>query len=303
MLPTIFSVGNITISSFGLFLSLGFLFATFLAWRLARAWDLMEEKVLDLCLLTFFGALIGARVLFVLLHLNLFTDNFFKIVLLTKYPGLEFWGGIIGGSLTLYFFARRMRRIDFWQVADLASVGLLGGLVLGNIGCLLGSCNVGVLSNIFFAVSMVGFVGKRFPLQALEAIIFALLLWKIWPVAVKFHFTGKIASLVLIILGILEFLLEFLREEKSGGFIFSPVILLLGVFSFYKLGKRSFRLDLTLTKNFLVGILTKTSVREKVKKGFLKNWYNQRVTFVWSLHQIKKKLRRARVKTTTPTDF
>ncbi len=304
MFPTLYSAGSITVSSFGFFLSLAFLFSIFLVWRLARAWDLNEEKILDLCLLTFFGTLLGARVLFVLLHLNLFADNllgsFTKIVLLTKYPGLEFWGGILGGSLTLYFFAKRMRKIDFWQVADLAVVGLLGGLILGNIGCLLGGCNIGVRSDLPFAVSMVGFVGKRFPVQALEVIIFTFVLWRIWPMAVKFHFTGKIAALGLIILGSLEFFLEFLRAEKTGGFIFSPIIFSLGIFTFYKFGKRDIRLDFNMIKNFLIGLLTKSSVRGNVRKWFLKSWYNQKVNFVWSLHRIKKKLllirRRARVK-------
>src|SRR3989344_3155359 len=68
MLPVLFSLGPLAISSFGLFLALSFLYSTFLVWRLSRAWDLDEEKVLDFCLLIFLGGLIGARILYALFN-------------------------------------------------------------------------------------------------------------------------------------------------------------------------------------------------------------------------------------------
>ena len=47
MLPVLFSIGKISVSSFGIFLALGILLGIFLVWRLSRAWDLDEEKILD----------------------------------------------------------------------------------------------------------------------------------------------------------------------------------------------------------------------------------------------------------------
>ena len=69
MFPVLLSFGNISISSLGVFLAAGFLFAIFLIWRLSRAWDLDEEKVLDLTLLTFLGGLISSRIYFILDYL------------------------------------------------------------------------------------------------------------------------------------------------------------------------------------------------------------------------------------------
>src|SRR3989338_4748416 len=93
MWPVLFNIGKIPVSSFGLFLALGFLLATFLVWRLARAWDLNEEKVLDLILLTFFGSLIGARLFFIALNFEYFAIDLSRIILLTNYPGMSFWEG------------------------------------------------------------------------------------------------------------------------------------------------------------------------------------------------------------------
>jgi phosphatidylglycerol---prolipoprotein diacylglyceryl transferase len=126
MLPVLLALGPITVSSFGFFLALAFLWGTFLVWRLARAWDLDGEKTLDLVLLTFFGGVVGARLFFISLNFDFFSEDFFRIILITKYPGLSFWGGLLGGWLTLAFMAKRLKQ-DLWQVADLASVGLLAG--------------------------------------------------------------------------------------------------------------------------------------------------------------------------------
>lgn len=299
MFPTLVSLGPITISSFGFFLSGGFLFATFLAWRLARAWDLPEEKILDLCLLTFFGSLIGARVAFVLADPFLFNDDFSKIFLLTKYPGLNFWGGLLSGTLTLFFFTKRIRKMEFWQVADLSSIGLLGGLILGQVGCLLGGCNVGIVSN-FLGVDLVGYLGKRFPVQALESLVFALVLLKLWPVATHFHFSGKIASLVLITLGLIELMLGFLKDEKS--WIFAIAAFGIGSYFFYRLSKRNLKIDLFRFGQILWGSLTDERIRGIIRKRLSKSWYGQKAAFHWSTYQLKKRLvlirRRARVKPT-----
>ena len=298
MLPVLFSLGPLAISSFGLFLALSFLYSTFLAWRLSRAWDLDEEKVLDICLLTFFGGLIGARILYALFNLPIFIEDPIKIALLTKYPGLSFWGGLLGGGLSLYFFVRRIKKINFWQVADLVAVGLLGGLVLGNIGCFLGGCNVGVESSLPLSVSMIGYVGNRFPIQIVEAIIFAVILWKIWPVATHFHFTGKIASLSLILLGLVELILNPFKDILTLEWIFPILTFSAGVFSFYYLSKKSLLADLTSFLKYFLGIFTDNKVRKHLLNKLLKSWYNQKVALRWSFYQLKKKLRRARVKPT-----
>src|ERR1035437_2093730 len=101
MFPVLFIIPGKSVSSFGIFLALGFLYGVFLIWRLSRAWDLDEEKVLDLTLFTFLGGLIGARLYFALENPQIFTANILRLVLVTKYTGFSFWGAILGGWLTL----------------------------------------------------------------------------------------------------------------------------------------------------------------------------------------------------------
>lgn len=263
------------ISSFGLFLSLAFIASFFFIWRLLRAWDLPEEKILDLFLLTFFGALLGARIFFIQQNFDLFGWDLGKWFLIMKYPGLSFWGAFLGGWLALFFFARRLKE-DFWQMADLFAPGLLVSLILGNIGCLLGGCYAGVLYDGVFAINVVGVVGKRFPVQAIEALFLGLLMLQIWPMAKRFHFRGKIISLTLIFTGLIKFLASFFAFNTFSDDILSLGLFLLGLLIYYKAGKKDLLQDILLLKQGVV--------LEKVKK----HWYNKKIVWKVRLKNIWK---------------
>lgn len=284
MFPVLFSIGKLPVSSFGVFLAMGFLLGIFLIWRLSRAWDLEEEKVLDLVLMTFLGGLAGARLYFALENLHIFIPNFLRLILINKYPGLSFWGAFLGGWLSLFYFSRR-QKMDFWQISDFASVGFLGSLILADLGCFLGGCEIGVKSNLFFAVGMVGFLGKRFPVQILEAIGFSWVLLKIWSAAIRFHPRGKILSMSLIYIGLIKLLTGFLKQSAFQGQFFSLVLVFLGVVILYKITKRSFTSDL---KNLPHLIFT--------LDGLKKYWYNQTTSFLWKIKNIKRILRRMNVR-------
>lgn len=293
MFPVLFSIGNISVSSFGVFLALGFLLTLLLVWRLARAWDLDEEKILDLTLLTFVGGLIGARVYFALEHWQFFFTSPLKLILIMKYPGFSFWGGFLGGWLTLHFLARRMK-MDFWQAADIASVGLIGGLVLSDLGCFFGGCSVGVVSKAFFAVPMVGLIGKRWPVQLVEALLLVIILVKIWSQATHFHQRGKIVSLVLIALSLIKLVLEPFKQENS--YFFDLILLSLGLTIFYKVTRRNILRDLKSGFGFAIGVFTKESNRKLLYQYFSKSWYNHKTSFLWNVRNFKKILRRLNVR-------
>lgn len=294
MAPVLFSIGSINASSFGVFLISGFIFGVFLIWRLCRAWDINEEKALDLMLLTFIGGLLGARIYFVIENFSLFSASALNFILINKVPGFNFWGGFLGGWLTLYFFAKRFR-INFWQLADIALVGFIGGLIFSDIGCLLGGCNIGIPSKAFFAVTQQGLVGRRWPVQAIEAILLSFVLIRIWSQATHFHQRGKIVSLGFIYIGIIGFILEPLKQDHSGA-IFSLVITILGITIYYLITKQSPIKHLQQVKIFIMDFITDERFRSKVLQIIIKSWYNQKANFIWRLKNWKKILRRFNVK-------
>ncbi len=258
----------------------------FLVWRLARAWDLDEEKILDLTLLTVFGAIVGARVYFAIENLPIFITSPLNLLLINKVTGLSFWGGILGGWLTLYYFARR-KRLDFWQLADIAFVGILGGMVLSDFGCFLGGCNIGTPTNSIFGISIVGALGKRWPVQLIEAVLLTLGLLKIWSKATHFHQRGKIAALGFLYVGIITLILDPLRQDHSGR-MFSPVFILLGLTIYYRVTKQNPLIHLKLLRRFLVQLTVDPETRKRVLQNLSKSWYNQKTIIGWKLRSLKK---------------
>ncbi len=304
MFPVLFSVGNLVVSSFGFFLALAFLLGIFLVWRLSRAWDLDEERILDLTLITFLGGLIGARLYFVTQNIAFFTADLTRIFLIPKYPGFSLWGGFLGGWLALYFFVRRFK-LDFWHIADIASIGFLGGLFLADFGCFLGGCSVGNPSKMFFAVPMVGLVGKRFPVQALESLLFLFVLLNLWSRAIHFHPRGKIISQALVYIGLIKLGMGFFRLYNIESLIFPLTLIVLGATVFYRTASNTDRKlrrtplsDLKAVSRFLFNLVTKQEARKLLLSSIGKSWYNQTTALSWKIANFNKLLRRIRVKPT-----
>ncbi len=299
MFPVI-SIGTFSISTFGFFLVVGFLFGLLSVWRVARAWDMNEEKILDLTLLTFLGGFLGARLLFIFTNFNFFGLFLSKWLFLNKYPGFSFFGGILGGFLILRFFAKRFK-INFWQALDFAGVGLLGGLIFENIGCFFGGCNLGIVSKLFFAVPMVGTIGNRIPVQALEAILLFFIFRRIWKKVSHFHVQGTVAAVSLICISLVKLFLTPLRQSYSD-FIFYLILGIAGTLIFYyvsnnyKLTKRKLLSDIKALGINLVAFSQNPKLRKNLIVYLKKSWYNYKVDLSWKIRFLSKILRRLNVR-------
>lgn len=277
MKPVLFTLGSLSISSFGVFLLISLLIALFIIWRVIRVYELNEEKVIDLFLLIIAVGFIFARIYFVLFHLPQFND-ITKVFLINRYPGLSFWGGFLGGLLTLKLFAPKFKA-NFWQISDFAVVGLFIGISISSIGCLLGSCQYGLPSNSTTAISQVGILSKRFPLQIIESIVFLIGSIILWRSVLKFHFFGAVFAKGLILLGIFKFILEFFRGDQqklsnfSLGFLWAVLFIILGIRVYYMQSKKSLVRDF---QNFIALFYNKNKRRLAVLK-FFKTWYNLKV--------------------------
>lgn len=280
MLPVLFNIGPISISSFGFFLGLSVLIGTFLVFRVAKAFDLNEDKITDIALYTFFGGLLGARLVFIALNYQAFTE-ISRIFLLNKYPGFSLWGGILGGLFCLWFFSKRAK-FNFWQIADFIAVAFLFGMFLGNIGCFFGGCNLGAISNSPLATSVVGLIGKRLPLSLFEGLALLFLFLRLWPQTIKFHFAGKILALTLMGIGVVKFILEFYRQPHphlielgflTPGHLLSLMLFILGIMVFYYKSKRSIITDLRA----LGEVVTSSKRRQIIISVLKKTFYNYKV--------------------------
>lgn len=189
-------LGFLTIQSYGLMLSLAFLVGLFLAVKEAKKKGINLKHIYNISFYAILGGLIGSRLYFILTNPNFFISNPLEIFQIWK-GGLVFFGGLLGAIIFISIYIKK-NKLDFWKFADLFSIPLVVGHIIGRIGCILGDG---------------GHVGKLTTMP--------------WGVLVNNevrHLTAAYSTIgLLIILGILIFLKR--RRLKKGVLFLSYIIL------------------------------------------------------------------------------
>jgi phosphatidylglycerol:prolipoprotein diacylglycerol transferase len=87
------------------------------------------------------GAIVGARLAYVLNHIGDYTDNPLEIVMIWK-GGISLLGGF-AGAIGWALPEMKRRQKSFWQVMDAAAPGMAVGVIIGRIGDLIVADHLG----------------------------------------------------------------------------------------------------------------------------------------------------------------
>ena len=175
---------------------------------------LEKHDELDLITWLVIGAILGARVFYVLFYnFNYYFSNAGKILAIWE-GGLSFHGGLIGAAIAGYAYCRKYKK-DFWALADLVAIPIGLALFLGRIGNFINGELVGRKVSETFALAVNFGDGARHPSQLYEAA-------KNLIIFIYLHIRKNYAyqkgmlfvQLILFYAGI-RFLLEFFREPDS----------------------------------------------------------------------------------------
>ena len=225
MYPELFRIGNFPITTYGIWLALGMLFALIAAARLGARDGIPRERIYDLGLWTLVAALVGSKLLMFLVEpgVQVFTLDFLR-------SGGVFYGGLIGGFVAVvgltYWY-----KLNFWKVADALAPGLALGQAFGRQGCFAAGCCWGKETDSFLGVHFTEagheYTGVPvvtadnhpaflYPTQLIES--FTMLL--VFGILVYLHrhkkFNGQILITYGIIYSIFRFLIEFIRDDPRG---------------------------------------------------------------------------------------
>jgi len=138
MHPVLFRIGPFTLHTYGVFVAMAFLSAIALALREARREGEDANKILDLCLYVLVAAVVGSRILYVLVNWSAFRHDPFEIVRIW-HGGLVFYGGFIGAVITgLWYIGRK--RLPLLKTADIMAPSIAFGQFVGRIGCFFAGC-------------------------------------------------------------------------------------------------------------------------------------------------------------------
>ncbi len=123
---------DITIRWYGAIIAFGFLLAVLFGGRTAYKWKMSLDKMIDVLIYGTIFAIIGARLYYCIFEWDRYKDNPLEIFAIWN-GGLAIYGGIIGGILA-GFVVCKIRKLNFYNLLDMAGMSLLIGQGIGRWG-------------------------------------------------------------------------------------------------------------------------------------------------------------------------
>lgn len=128
-----FPIGPINIQVWGLMVSLGILASLIVTYYVAKKRNLAYHQITDLTFWVIFSALIGSRVLYILMEWRYYQDYPLDILKFWQ-GGMSISGGLIFGILAGYIFCLK-HHWNFLDYAEVVAFSMPLGLFIGRLGC------------------------------------------------------------------------------------------------------------------------------------------------------------------------
>lgn len=220
MHPILIDLGFANIHTYGLFVALGFLAAVGWTWLEAGRAGLDRQVLPDAALWILVGAVLGARLFFVVLDPDRFLANPLAALMFWK-GGLVFSGGVIGGTaLGVMYGIRRGQPIYRWMDCIAPSVAL--GQALGRLGCFFAGCCYGLPTNHPWGVTFTDPLClaptgvSLHPTQLYHAGAVFTIFLVLWAVRDRFAVPGRRTGLFLVLFSMARVVIEQFRNDFRG---------------------------------------------------------------------------------------
>ncbi|RMI04822.1 MAG: prolipoprotein diacylglyceryl transferase [Calditrichaeota bacterium] len=233
MHPELVRIGPVIVSSYGLMLALSFIIGISLSTRLAAKRGVSKDDVINLAFVIMLSAIVGARLMYVVFHLDEFRGRWEYTFLPIQrdgsigLSGLVLLGGVIGALLAGLVYIK-YKKLPFWKISDSIAPSLALGIFLGRIGCFLNGCCFGKACDLPWGVqfpptspagAIMGPVHLH-PTQLYSSfyglIIFGVLMW----LERRQPQPGTLSAVFLVLYGVARFTVDFFRFYESQMFVF-----------------------------------------------------------------------------------
>lgn len=123
---------DIQIRFYGAIIAFGFLLAVLFGGRMAYKWKMSLDKMVDVLIYGTVAAIIGARLYYVFSKWDYYGNHLSEIPKIWN-GGLAIYGGLIAGVIAAYFVCKA-RKMNFWNLLDIATMSFLIGQGIGRWG-------------------------------------------------------------------------------------------------------------------------------------------------------------------------
>ncbi|AHI56907.1 prolipoprotein diacylglyceryl transferase [Listeria ivanovii] len=130
--PVAIQLGNISVKWYGVIIASAVVIALLLALSEANKRKMDKEIIVDLLIWAIPISIISARIYYVIFEWDFYKNNLGEIVKIW-HGGIAIYGALIGAVLTAVIFSR-IKKISFWQLADVIAPSLIIAQAIGRWG-------------------------------------------------------------------------------------------------------------------------------------------------------------------------
>jgi phosphatidylglycerol:prolipoprotein diacylglycerol transferase len=225
MYPILFEIGGFPVYTYGVLLAAAYLLGLQFALVRARARGLDATRVMDLGIWIIISALVGAKLLLLVVEFDTFRQNPRELVTLLRSGGV-FYGGLIAAVAVAIWYMRR-HRLPVWGVSDAFAPGIALGHVIGRMGCFFAGCCFGRATDVPWSVTFRNEYAAQnvgtplnvpiHPTQLYEAGAELIILGLLLVLERKWRpFAGRTFWSYMLLYGITRFFIEFYRGDARG---------------------------------------------------------------------------------------
>lgn len=217
MIPDLFKIGSLTIHSFGVMAMFAFLVPTLLMKREFERLGKNPELAVGITGSAMLGGLIGARLYYIAERFSDFLIH--PLDYIFTGAGLVWYGGLFGGFLAVWWYARR-QNLTLTFVSDVTAPLLALGQAFGRVGCFLsGDGDYGPPSDLPWAMSFPNGIiptnERVHPTPIYDTILLTAIFFILWKLRKRNFAPGVMISLYMILVGVERLSTEVFRRTAE----------------------------------------------------------------------------------------
>ena len=225
MYPLLIELGPLSIYSYGVLLATAYIAGLRFALQRAERAGLNGQRVMDLGILVIISALLGAKLMLLLVDFDRFTSDWSQLLVLLKSGGV-FYGGLLLAVPLSWWYIRRYK-LPLWTTCDLFAPGIALGHAIGRMGCLMAGCCYGQATEVPWAITFTNTLAAAnvgtplgvalHPTQVYEAIAELLVLGLLLTGERRWRpFAGRTFWTYLLMYPLARIVIEFYRGDPRG---------------------------------------------------------------------------------------
>ena len=150
MHPDLFSIGPLTLHTYGLFVALGFMAGILVTIKLGKSAGISSNSVMDMGFIIILSGLIGSRLVYIIIDFSHYISHPLDIFKIWE-GGLVFSGGLVAVIIMMLFYVKH-HGYNIWTIGDLWAPGAAIGQAIGRIGCFFAGCCYGKPTDVPWGV-------------------------------------------------------------------------------------------------------------------------------------------------------